>query len=86
MLEMGSLKPWPDAMQQITGQRAMDAGAMMEYFEPLTNWLEEQNKGHPVGWEDACPKGSLVRGTAARRATVTYMLTILASFSSVLFA
>jgi peptidyl-dipeptidase A len=24
--------------------------AMMEYFKPLTSWLEEQNKGRQIGW------------------------------------
>ena len=28
----------------------MDAGAMMEYFAPLKQWLDEQNKGQKVGW------------------------------------
>jgi peptidyl-dipeptidase A len=28
----------------------IDAGAMLEYFEPLKNWLDQQNRGHRVGW------------------------------------
>jgi peptidyl-dipeptidase A len=51
MLEMGQSKPWPDALYTLTGERQMDAGAMMEYFAPLKQWLDEQNKGKQVGWK-----------------------------------
>jgi peptidyl-dipeptidase A len=50
MLEMGQSKPWPDAMEALTGQREADAGAILEYFAPLKKWLDEQNKGMKVGW------------------------------------
>jgi peptidyl-dipeptidase A len=50
MLEMGQSKPWPEALYALTGERQMDAGAMMEYFAPLKQWLDEQNTGKPVGW------------------------------------
>jgi peptidyl-dipeptidase A len=50
MLEMGQSKPWPDALEVLTGQRQMDASAILEYFAPLQNWLDEQNKGQKVGW------------------------------------
>ena len=51
MLEMGQSKPWPDALYALTGEKQMDAGAMMEYFAPLKQWLDEQNKGKQVGWK-----------------------------------
>ena len=50
MLEMGQSKPWPDAMEALTGQREADASAIIEYFAPLKKWLDEQNKGMKVGW------------------------------------
>jgi peptidyl-dipeptidase A len=50
MLGMGQSKPWPDAMQELTGQRQADAGAILEYFAPLQKWLDEQNKGMKAGW------------------------------------
>jgi len=50
MLEMGESRPWQDAMQEITGQRQMDATAILDYFAPLKKWLDEQNQGKPVGW------------------------------------
>jgi peptidyl-dipeptidase A len=50
MLSMGCSRPWPDALEALTGQRQMDATAIRDYFAPLQKWLDEQNKGKPVGW------------------------------------
>jgi peptidyl-dipeptidase A len=50
MLRMGLSHPWPDALEALTGQRQMDATAIRDYFAPLEKWLDEQNKGKPVGW------------------------------------
>jgi peptidyl-dipeptidase A len=49
-LAMGTSRPWPDALEALTGQRQMDATAIVDYFAPLKAWLDEQNRGHPVGW------------------------------------
>lgn len=50
MLSMGVSKPWPEAMKALTGSPQMDATAILDYFAPLQKWLDEQNKGVPVGW------------------------------------
>ena len=50
MLAMGQSRPWPDALEAMTGQRHMDASALLEYFAPLQKWLDEQNKGKKIGW------------------------------------
>jgi peptidyl-dipeptidase A len=50
MLAMGQSKPWPDALEVLTGGRQVDASAILEYFAPLQKWLDEQNKGKKVGW------------------------------------
>jgi peptidyl-dipeptidase A len=50
MLELGASKPWPDALEVLTGQRQLDASALTEYFAPLQAWLKEQNKGQRCGW------------------------------------
>ena len=50
MLEMGQSRPWPDALEALTGERQMDATAILEYFAPLKQWLDEQNKGRTVGY------------------------------------
>lgn len=53
MLELGSSKPWQDAMEKITGQRNMDTSGLLEYFKPLTDWLTEENKktNEYIGWK-----------------------------------
>lgn len=51
MLALGASKPWQDALEQITGQREMDASAILDYFKPLHEWLKQQNAGKQCGWE-----------------------------------
>jgi len=50
MMAMGMSQPWPDALEALTGQREVDASALVEYFEPLVTWLDEQNEGRAVGY------------------------------------
>ncbi len=50
MLAMGQSKPWPDALQVMTGSRQMSGKALVEYFAPLKTWLDQQNKGKATGW------------------------------------
>jgi len=50
LLELGASKPWPDALEAMTGSREMDAGPLLAYFKPLSDWLEEQNQGRQCGW------------------------------------
>jgi peptidyl-dipeptidase A len=50
MLAMGQSKPWPDALQVMTGSRQMSGKALVDYFAPLKTWLDQQNKGKPSGW------------------------------------
>jgi peptidyl-dipeptidase A len=49
-LTLGLSKPWPDALEALSGSRTMDASAIVDYFAPLQRWLEEQTKGQPIGW------------------------------------
>ncbi len=51
MLEAGQSKPWQETLYEMTGERTMDAGAMLEYFAPLKQWLDQQNQGQKVGWQ-----------------------------------
>jgi peptidyl-dipeptidase A len=46
----GQSRPWQETLFAMTGERRMDAGAMLEYFAPLQAWLDRQNEGRPVGW------------------------------------
>ena len=59
MLKLGSSKPWPDALEAISGTRQMSADALLEYFQPLMEWLKEENQknGVTIGWEEKCPEG-----------------------------
>jgi peptidyl-dipeptidase A len=52
MLAMGQSKPWPEALEALTGEKQMDASALADYFAPLKTWLDEQNKTnhYAVGW------------------------------------
>lgn len=50
LLSMGASQPWPDALEAATGQRELDASAIVEYFEPLAKYLAEQNQGRTCGW------------------------------------
>ncbi|HTE39409.1 MAG TPA: M2 family metallopeptidase, partial [Steroidobacteraceae bacterium] len=50
MLAHGAGQPWQDTLAELTGKREMDAGAIIEYFDPLMGWLKEQNKGQQCGW------------------------------------
>ncbi|QYJ73625.1 M2 family metallopeptidase [Shewanella sp. FJAT-52076] len=52
MLEMGSSKPWPEALAVVTGKQEMDASAVLDYFAPLKTWLDEQNTSanRQCGW------------------------------------
>jgi peptidyl-dipeptidase A len=40
----GASKDWREVLKQSTGDE-LNAKAMLDYFEPLVNWLKEQNKG-----------------------------------------
>jgi peptidyl-dipeptidase A len=50
MLAMGQSRPWPEALYAMTGERQIDATAILDYFAPLKKWLDEQNQGMKVGW------------------------------------
>jgi len=50
MLALGASKPWPDALEALTGDRRMDGGALLEYFAPLQTYLRESNRGRACGW------------------------------------
>lgn len=52
MLAMGTSQPWPDELYALTGERQLDATAILDYFAPLKKWLDEQNakNGVKTGW------------------------------------
>jgi peptidyl-dipeptidase A len=50
MLAMGASRPWPDAMSALSGETSGDASALLEYFAPLSKWLETETKTEKCGW------------------------------------
>uniref|UniRef100_A0A8D0GV64 Angiotensin-converting enzyme n=1 Tax=Sphenodon punctatus TaxID=8508 RepID=A0A8D0GV64_SPHPU len=53
-LRAGSSRPWQEILLDLTGTNKMDAGALLEYFSPVTHWLEQQNNltKETLGWPD----------------------------------
>uniref|UniRef100_A0A2K6K3D3 Angiotensin-converting enzyme n=2 Tax=Rhinopithecus TaxID=542827 RepID=A0A2K6K3D3_RHIBE len=51
-MKLGFSRPWPEAMQLITGQPNMSASAILSYFKPLLDWLRTENElhGEKLGW------------------------------------
>ncbi|XP_025083196.1 angiotensin-converting enzyme-like isoform X2 [Pomacea canaliculata] len=56
MLQLGSSRPWPEALEMLTGTRRMDSGPLIEYFQPLVDWLSKENAGYEEGWREECPQ------------------------------
>ncbi len=44
LMSPGASRPWREVLQETTG-RQLDAQAMVEYFQPLYDWLVAQNQG-----------------------------------------
>ena len=53
MLKAGASQPWQITLKEMTGVDHLDAGPMLEYFQPLYLWLKQQNalNGSKPGWE-----------------------------------
>lgn len=49
-LALGASHPWPDALEKLTGSRKIDASSVVEYFAPVMQWLEAQNRDRSCGW------------------------------------
>jgi peptidyl-dipeptidase A len=50
MLSMGQSRTWQEALEALTGSKQMDATAILDYFAPLSTWLDDQLKGTQTGW------------------------------------
>lgn len=51
-MEMGASKRWPELLQKLTGKSFIDPQPLLEYYEPVYNWLKEYVLRHNVhvGW------------------------------------
>ena len=45
----GATRDWQTLLKEATGQE-LSATPMLEYFEPLMEWLKKENQGREVGW------------------------------------
>ncbi len=52
MLSLGASKPWQEALKTLSGETAIDPSALIDYFSPLQQWLQQQNKANnrQCGW------------------------------------
>jgi peptidyl-dipeptidase A len=51
MMSDGTSRPWQDTLEAAIGTREMDASAIIDFFAPLSSWLERQNAGKTCGWD-----------------------------------
>ncbi|KAM8715398.1 hypothetical protein ACLKA7_002448 [Drosophila subpalustris] len=53
-LSPGSSRHWREVLEELTGETEMDPAALLEYFDPLYQWLKQENSrlGVPLGWGD----------------------------------
>lgn len=49
LLSLGATRDWREVLRETTGEE-VSTKAMLEYFEPLVEYLREQNSGRAVGW------------------------------------
>ena len=50
LLQLGFSKPWPEALEAMTGRKDMSAESFIKYFLPLFDFLVEENKEECIGW------------------------------------
>eukprot|EP01006_Ploeotia_vitrea_P055661 TRINITY_DN68020_c1_g7_i7.p1 TRINITY_DN68020_c1_g7~~TRINITY_DN68020_c1_g7_i7.p1 ORF type:complete len:981 (-),score=130.59 TRINITY_DN68020_c1_g7_i7:114-3056(-) len=68
LLAKGASVHWKTALKEFMGTEQLDSSAILEYFKPLMDWLQQQNKqnGYQCGWakdvipnmEEQCGGGS----------------------------
>lgn len=53
-LRAGSSRPWQDVLREAIGSDTLDAQPLLDYFQPVSRWLQEQNKrnGEVLGWPE----------------------------------
>ncbi|XP_074594632.1 angiotensin-converting enzyme-like [Brevipalpus obovatus] len=57
ILSRGSSEPWMEALKLMTGSETgkMDAGPLLEYFEPLMEYMRSETSEDLIGWESDDP-------------------------------
>ncbi|KAI6048483.1 angiotensin-converting enzyme isoform X1 [Marmota monax] len=54
LLQAGSSRPWQTVLEDLVGSAALDAQPLLNYFQPVIQWLQEQNQrmGEVLGWPE----------------------------------
>ena len=50
LMQLGFSKPWPEALEAMTGTKEMSADSFIKYFLPLYDFLAGENEGECIGW------------------------------------
>ena len=51
-MAMGQSLPWQVAFENLTGSRQLSGKSIMNYYAPLKEWLDEENKNRTCGWSE----------------------------------
>ena len=51
-MAMGQSLPWQEAFETHTGSRQLSGKSIMNYYAPLKEWLDEENKNRTCGWSE----------------------------------
>ena len=51
MLALGQSKDWQTALEALTGTRDLSGKSMLNYYQPLKDWLDIKNADRACGWE-----------------------------------
>ena len=92
MLKYGSSIPWPEQLEEFTGFKTYNVSAMVEYFQPLIEFLENYTKENniAVGWSESCPKrtptlrGNIEEAKGGAEETITIIVIIIVTLAAVL--
>ncbi|KAM9210811.1 angiotensin-converting enzyme isoform 1-T1 [Dugong dugon] len=54
LLRAGSSRPWQELLKDMIGSDTLDAQPLLTYFQPVSQWLQEQNQrnGEVLGWPE----------------------------------
>ena len=51
MLSLGQSQEWQVALEALTGTRTLSGKSMLNYYQPLKDWLDIKNADRACGWE-----------------------------------
>lgn len=54
VMRVGSSRPWQEVLKEAIGTDALDAQPLLNYFQPVSQWLQEENQrnGEVLGWPE----------------------------------